>query len=73
MTDFAFRSPGNPAMHSPAKLKKASSGLWSGEMGHPSGTVRTLGHLDKSNAKASMDTIALKKYGRVPVYIHEDD
>ena len=70
---FAFRNPSRPvALRSPATLRRAQTGLWSAEMDHPSGKVTSMGHLSKSEAKASMNEKALRLYGRVPIW-HDAD
>ncbi len=73
MTDFAFRDKSRPAaLFAPAILKKARTGLWSGEMDHPAKYVHTLGHFSKAEARQALNDKALA-FGRVPTYIHEDE
>lgn len=73
MTDFAFRDNSRPiALSAPAELRRSRTGLWSGEMAHPSVHTITLGHFSKESAKSALNERAIKAFGRVPDYVHED-
>ena len=74
MTDFAFRDSKRPAaLSAPASLVKSRTGLWSGELHHPTAHTITLGHFSKPSAKVALEERALKAFGRIPTYVHEDD
>jgi hypothetical protein len=74
MTDFAFRDSSRPvALSAPAEVRKSRTGLWSGELHHPTAHTITLGHFSKPSAKQALNERALKAFGRVPTYVHEDD